>query len=89
MDKKIKLGKEVQDIITGFRGIATGKAQYITGCDQYLVQPQSESLAGSDKISESHWIDEGRLFLVNGSNDINKADVAADKNGCDKEAPKK
>jgi hypothetical protein len=33
------LGKKVKDKITGFEGIATSKHIYLTGCNQYAVQP--------------------------------------------------
>ena len=36
----INSGETVTDKITGFNGIITGQAAYITGCNQYLVQPK-------------------------------------------------
>ena len=36
---KTELGQKVKDSITGFAGIVTGRAEYITGCHQILVQP--------------------------------------------------
>ncbi len=50
----IKLGSFVEDRITTFAGVVTGRAEYITGCNQYLVTPKN-----SDK--EGRWIDEQRL----------------------------
>lgn len=77
------LGKKLKDKITGFTGIATGKATYITGCDQYLLAPQC---AENGSFIDGHWFDEGRLEIID---DSLKLEVAADKPGCDKEAPKK
>ncbi len=54
------LGKKVKDIITGFEGIVTGRAQYITGCDQLLVQPISKS----GEYIEGRWFDDMRLDVV-------------------------
>lgn len=34
---KFELGATLKDKITGFEGIATGVASYITGCDQYVI----------------------------------------------------
>ena len=36
---KIELGDKVKDLVTGFEGIAVGKATYLTGCDQIVVDP--------------------------------------------------
>ena len=38
--KKIKLGNQVKDIVTGFEGIATAKVEYLNGCIQYYVKPK-------------------------------------------------
>jgi hypothetical protein len=58
----IKLGSKVKDIVNGFDGIATGRAEYLTGCVQYLVSP--DALDKEGKLRESHWIDEARLAIV-------------------------
>lgn len=50
----IKLGSYAKDRITNFSGVVTGHAEYITGCDQYLLSPQNP-----DK--EPKWFDEQRL----------------------------
>lgn len=36
------LGKTLRDRITGFSGICTGHARYLTGCDQYLLNPKAQ-----------------------------------------------
>lgn len=58
---KILMGQKAKDVITGFQGIVTGKAQYITGCEQALlvppVKPDGEFVSGN-------WFDEDRLDLV-------------------------
>lgn len=80
----MKFGSLAKDKITEFEGIVTGKASYITGCDQYLLSPKS---VGSDYKS-GQWIDEGRLVLID--EDVVKIDsVKAEKNGCDIPAPVK
>lgn len=55
----MKLGDKVSDKITGFSGIITGKAEYLTGCIQYLVTPQR--LDNDGKMPDGAWIDESRL----------------------------
>lgn len=52
-------GKTATDKLTGFTGTVSGGAQYITGCDQYLVQPKCSE--DSSKLPESTWFDENRL----------------------------
>lgn len=56
-----KFGQEVKDKITGFKGIVTGKCNYITGCEQYLVQPKGKE---SDKKPDAVWFDVDRLDVV-------------------------
>lgn len=58
---QIKLGDEVKDAITGFRGIVTARASYITGCDQVCVQP----MQGSDgTVKDAKWFDDVRVEYV-------------------------
>ena len=83
MAKFAKLGIEVKDKITGLIGVTTGLAKYITGCDQYLVQPQGDGT----KYPEPSWIDEGRLEATDKGTVIEIEEVKVSKNGCDKPAP--
>ena len=78
---KFKLGVTVRDKITGFSGIITGHAEYLTGCDQYAVQPDAKD----NKWEDGKWFDEGRIELI--GKGINKKDVLGDKNGADFSAP--
>jgi hypothetical protein len=79
------LGKKVKDKITGFEGIATSKHIYITGCNQYGVQP---SIDKDGKIPDPKWFDEGRLEIIGPG--ITSAEVKSDGNGCDfREHPEK
>lgn len=52
------LGETVQDIVTGFQGVVTGYVQYLTGCNQALVQPR---VSEDGAMRESQWIDVQRL----------------------------
>jgi hypothetical protein len=55
------LGAKAKDIVTGFSGTIVGRIQYLTGCDQYLLQP----LIGKDgKIPGHEQFDENRIQLV-------------------------
>ncbi len=58
---KIELGDEVKCTVTGFRGIAIGRSEFLQGCARVGVQPK----VGSDgKHPESHWIDEPQLEVI-------------------------
>lgn len=78
---EILLGQRVQDKITGFHGLVTGRAQYITGCNQLLVQPQ---LNDKGEFVEGRWIDEPRLTIIETKQLI--VNTTPDKGG-DKAAP--
>jgi hypothetical protein len=78
----MNLGAKVKDKITGFEGITTGKASYITGCDQFLVQPPVKN----GDFVEGRWFDIGRLDIIE-KNVITEQSVQAEENGCDTSAP--
>lgn len=59
---KIEMGVKVRDIINGFEGVVTGRAEYVTGCNQYIVCPTGLDKDG--KMRDSSWFDEGRLEVV-------------------------
>lgn len=54
-------GFEAVDKVTGFRGIATGRCEYINGCVQYELVRQELSDAGE---TISKWVDWQRLEFV-------------------------
>lgn len=56
------VGQHVKDAVTGFVGVVTGRADFITGCNQYIVQPLMDKK--SVVKPESNWIDETRLTLT-------------------------
>lgn len=79
---KYGLGLTAKDIITGVRGIITGRVEYLTGCNQYLIQPKSQK----DSKANSYWFDEQRLAIQKDK----KIELDnSDGNGADMEAPRK
>jgi hypothetical protein len=56
--KMIKLGDRVTDKITGFKGIAVARCEYLNGCVRYEIQPEE---LNDGKISETFWIDQTQL----------------------------
>lgn len=72
------LGKKVKDKITGFEGIATSKHIYLTGCNQFGVQPQVDE---KGKVPDKGYFDEGRLEVT--GEGVKPKDVKVDDSGCD------
>ncbi len=57
----IELGQKVKDLVTGFEGIVTAKAEYLNGCVQYCVMPtQTEK----GKRPDGEYVDEGQLKVI-------------------------
>ena len=77
----IKLGVKVQDRITGFTGVVTGRCEYLTGCHQVLVCPPVDT---EGKASDSRWFDEQRCKVLD-ANPISLDNGATP--GCDIPAP--
>lgn len=58
---KFKFRDMVRDEITGFAGVVTASANYITGCQQFFVQPGVKD----DKTwQDGKWFDENRLVKI-------------------------
>jgi len=55
---KVELGDEVKDGLTGFIGIATARAEYLTGCVRVQIEAQTSSAAPVE-----YWVDEQRLEI--------------------------
>lgn len=55
-----ELGKTYIDRITGFEGMATAHARYLTGCNQVCLTP---AIGSDGKLQEAGWFDEQRLAL--------------------------
>ncbi len=73
---KIKMLAHVRDQITGFAGTVTGRAEYVTGCRQYLVVPPMKE--GAAAYPDGTWLDEDRLEIA--GRKTSKSPKAAGKN---------
>lgn len=58
MGYKFELGVEVEDIVTGLKGIVTARVQYLNGCVQYCLVPKKENNA---IVEAGYYIDQGQL----------------------------
>lgn len=61
MNKKIELGDTVEDIHTGFKGVAMIYSKFFNGCEQYDVVPKVDK---DNKPTESLGIDIQSLKIV-------------------------
>ncbi|MFC5548183.1 hypothetical protein [Massilia aerilata] len=80
----IKLGTTYKDKITGFAGVATGFVQYISGCNQALIQPRCSE---DGAMRESQWFDQQRLDEVLCVPVVELDNGATP--GCDRAAPRR
>ena len=37
---KFELGEELEDAVTGFKGVVVIRMDHISGCDSYVIQPR-------------------------------------------------
>jgi len=58
---EIELGDTVKDKVSGFKGIATSRTEFLNGCIQYDVVPK---VGKDNKILEGVAIDEGSLEII-------------------------
>lgn len=73
------LGRKAKDVITGFEGVATGYAEYVSGCAQFLLAAPSKD----GKPGESVWVDEQRLKFTGKPLVLDNSKTP----GCDATAP--
>lgn len=56
------MGRKCTDSITGFSGVVTAYAEYITGCNQLLLTPKTVK---KGEMKRSSWVDEQRVVFSN------------------------
>ncbi len=57
----VQLGDQVIDEISGLKGVAIGRCEYLYGCTQIGVQPKVDK---DGSVPSSVWIDEQRVKFV-------------------------
>ena len=62
--KEIKLGDKVKDSVTGFKGIAVGRTEYLHGCIRITIQPEGMNKEG--KTFECETFDEPQVIKIGG-----------------------
>ena len=78
----IELGQEVIETVTRFKGVVVGRVEYLSGCEQCLVQPAAKE---DGTFMDSHWFDEPRLTATARTRVV--IEGAKDDPGPDKAAP--
>lgn len=59
---KVDLGAEVEDVVTGFKGIVVARTEWHFGCRRYTVQPKGLTKEG--KPFETATFDEDALRVT-------------------------
>jgi hypothetical protein len=78
---EIKLGSQVEDLVSGFTGIATARIEYLNGCTQYCIAPR----AVDNKIVENQYFDHAQLKVIaEGSVKVDPYDTGGPSRYCPK-----
>lgn len=64
---KFQLGQTLEDIITGFKGVATTRVTYMNGCVQYQVVPK---MGKDGAIPKPQHLDTQQLKVVNNAKPV-------------------
>lgn len=62
-NNKIKLGDEVIDVISGYKGIAVARTEFLNGCIQYIIQSKLKA-GGLLPVEGPPSIDEVSLKVI-------------------------
>lgn len=72
---KFDLGVTLQDLVTGFKGIATSRLEYINGCKQYGIRAKVDD---KNAMPDSQYIDQQQLKQVDKGISVEIADVGCE-----------
>jgi len=61
-DKTPELGDKVKDTVTGFKGIATAKSEFLNGCVRFLITP--EVVGKAQTLPDEAWFDVARIEVL-------------------------
>lgn len=59
--KEIKLGTQVKDVVSGFKGIVIGRTMWLNGCARLGVQAKMKK---DGTIDDPQWFDEPQLIVM-------------------------
>ena len=62
---KVELGDQVEDVVSGFKGIVMARTEWLNGCARIVVQPK----VGKDrKMPDNACFDEPQLKIIKRAN---------------------
>lgn len=64
---RIKLGNTVKDKVTGFKGVAIARIEYLNGCVQICVKPCVDK---DGKMLDGEYVDIHQLLVVDEAQDF-------------------
>ena len=80
----IDLGMTVKDRVSGFKGVATAKVEYLNGCTQFCVVPK---LGKDGKKQGGVYFDVGQLEIVSRKRVVKRPAAAAPVGGPSADEP--
>lgn len=83
--KEINLGNVARDKITGFEGIVVAKVDYLTGCSQMCLQPQS--FENTSSLPKSQYFDVKKLEYVGPGISLDEVAEEKDPGGPNRDCP--
>lgn len=58
---RIELGDEVKDLVSGFKGIAVARTEFLNGCVRLSIAPPIDS---DGKHVDERWFDQEQIDLI-------------------------
>ncbi len=59
---KIPMGSHVKDVLTGYEGVVSAYAHYLTGCDSVAIKRRELDKDG--KVQDPMWVDINRVEVI-------------------------
>jgi hypothetical protein len=72
---KFPLGAKIKDKISGFKGVCTGRLEFLNGCKRYQISPEK---LDAGKVIEAIWFDEEQVELISNKNNFIQKPVGGD-----------
>ncbi len=73
----IELGQRVRCKVTGFKGVATARVEYLNGCIQYHIRPKVRK---DGKWPDGVYVDEEQVETVTGAVKVKRRKTGGEEN---------
>lgn len=84
MIERNNLGKRARDRVSGFEGVIVGLCEYLTGCNQYGIQPPAKD----GKLDSAQWFDVYRVEIIGEGMSADRFASPTDPGGPNRDAPR-